>query len=72
MQMSLREGAVKRFREELGVSQGQLAEKAGISRATVNRIERGHADSATFAIVNKIAAALRVDADMLVSFERKK
>jgi putative transcriptional regulator len=32
---------VRRLREILGVSQGQLAERLGVSRQTVNAIETG-------------------------------
>jgi transcriptional regulator with XRE-family HTH domain len=65
----LRPGAIEAFRGQL--SQAELAKKAGVSRATVNRIERGHAESVTFGTVNRIADALGVDADALVTFERK-
>lgn len=33
--------AIRQIREERGMSQGQLAEKAGLIRTTVNKIERG-------------------------------
>jgi transcriptional regulator with XRE-family HTH domain len=69
MLITLRRGAVEKFRAEL--SQQELADRAGLARSTVNRIERGHAESVTFGTVNKIAVALGVDADMLVSFERE-
>lgn len=68
MRLALRPGAVERFRGE--ATQADLAARAGVSRATINRIERGHAESVTFDTVNKIAAALGVDADMLVTFDR--
>lgn len=68
MLIGLREGALAKFRGDM--SQRALAAKAGVSRATVNRLEGGEADSASFATINKLAIALGVDADMLVSFER--
>ena len=34
-------GAVSRAREEARLSQEQLAERSGVSRVTINRIERG-------------------------------
>lgn len=68
MLIAIRPGALEKFRGDM--TQAQLAERAGVSRATVNRIERGHAESLTFGTVNRIAVALDVDADMLVSFER--
>lgn len=48
----------------------ELAERAGVSRATINRIEQGHAESLTFETVNRLAKALEVDADVLVTFEK--
>lgn len=33
--------AIRQIREERGMSQGQLAEKARLIRTTVNKIERG-------------------------------
>lgn len=55
------------------MTQTALAAKAGVARATVNRIENGHAESVTFETVNRIADALGIDADVLVTFvERPK
>ena len=68
MLITLRPGAVEEYRGEM--TQAELAAKAGVSRATVNRIERGHVESVTFAIVNRIALALGRDASLLVTFER--
>jgi len=53
------------------MTQAELALKAGISRATINRIEQGHAESLTFETINKLARALEVDAEVLVTFERE-
>lgn len=33
---------MKKLREDIGLSQGQLADNAGIDRKTINRIENGH------------------------------
>lgn len=65
----LRPNALEKFRGDM--SQTELARKAGVSRATINRIERGHAESVTFGTINRIAEALEVDADVLVTFERE-
>ena len=40
------------------LTQAQLAAKAGLSRATVARVERGHADGATLRTLTRTAAAL--------------
>lgn len=64
--IQLRPDALKKWRAEM--TQGELAKKAGVSRATINRIEQGHAESVTFETVNRLARALNVDADVLVVF----
>ena len=66
--IQLRRDALKKWRADM--TQAELAEKAGVSRATINRIEQGHAESVTFETVNRIAKALKVDADVLVTFDR--
>ena len=66
--IQLRPQALKKWRAEM--TQAELARKAGVSRATINRIEQGHAQSVTFETINKLARALAVDADVLVTFER--
>lgn len=66
--IQLRPEALRKWRAEM--SQGDLAKKAGVSRATINRIEQGRAESVTFDTVNKLAKALEVDADVLVTFEK--
>lgn len=66
--IQLRPQALKKWRAEM--TQAELARKAGVSRATINRIEQGHAQSVTFDTINKLARALAVDADVLVTFER--
>lgn len=66
--IQLRPQALRKWRAEM--TQAELAAKAGISRATINRIEQGHAQSVTFETINKIARALAVDADVLVTFEK--
>jgi transcriptional regulator with XRE-family HTH domain len=66
--MQLRPEALKKWRAEM--TQAELAKRAGVSRATINRIEQGHAESVTFETVNRLARALNVDADVLVTFEK--
>jgi transcriptional regulator with XRE-family HTH domain len=66
--IQLRPDALKKWRAEM--TQAELAKKAGVSRATINRIEQGHAESVTFETVNRLARALDVDADVLVTFEK--
>lgn len=68
--IALRPGALKRLRGD--TSQSALARKADVARMTVRRIESGEAESVTFETINKLAKALGVDADMLVTFERER
>lgn len=55
---------VRRLRERIGKSQDELATELGVSRATINRIERGrHVPDA--ALLYSLADALGVDAEAL-------
>lgn len=56
---------VKRARERALLTQGELAEKAGIGQTTLNRIEKDHAEP-HFRTIRKIAKALGVDPAELV------
>ena len=57
---------LQELRETKGWTQGQLAERAGVTRATVNRIERGHPKSIDFDVLEKLARALEVDPALLI------
>ena len=48
---------VKRVRKERGLSQEELADRAGVHRTYVSQIERG-VKNATFVSLDKIAQAL--------------
>ncbi len=60
---------VKRARERALLTQEELAERAGIGPATLNRIERGRVEP-QFRTIRKIAKALGVDATTLISRDR--
>jgi transcriptional regulator with XRE-family HTH domain len=47
-------------RRSLGISQGELADRAGISRNYVSLIERGEASNLSINVLNHLAAALSV------------
>lgn len=51
---------IKKLRVETHVSQGHLAEKMGISQASLSRIESGNQE-VTFTTVLEIAAIIRCD-----------
>jgi predicted DNA-binding mobile mystery protein A len=54
-----RQGSVREIRTALGLSQSQLAKRAGVSRATVQQMERAEAQRRiTLASLDKLAAAM--------------
>jgi transcriptional regulator with XRE-family HTH domain len=59
-------------RELKGLTQEQLAAKAGIRRATLSRLERGLTKGVDFATLERLADALEVSADRLVVHEPKR
>lgn len=50
---------IRELREHAGLTQTELAERSGVSRATVNRIENGKEETSTKTL-EKIASALGV------------
>lgn len=67
--IQLRPDAIEKWRAEM--TQAELARKAGVSRHTVMRLESGTANTqVTFETINRLAKALGVDADVLVTFEK--
>ncbi len=58
------ENPVKVWREFRGLTQTQLAERAGFGQSDVSRIEGGH--NARFSTMGAIAAALDISLDELV------
>lgn len=51
---------IRRIREELKLSQDELARKSGVSRATISNLENNPNAVTTTATLQKIAAALDV------------
>ena len=58
------ENPVKVWREHRGLTQTQLAERAGFGQSDISRIEGGH--NARFSTMGAIAAALDISLDELV------
>lgn len=56
---------IKEVREEHGMSQTQLAEISGVSRATIWALETGKEKVTTTKTLNKLANALNVTVDEL-------
>ena len=51
---------IRALREAKKLTQGELATRAGVTRATVNRIEKGHPRSIDLDVLEKLAKALDV------------
>lgn len=61
---------IKNIREQLGMSQTQLSEISGISRATIWALETGSNKTTTTKTLEKIANAMGVTIDCLFSSDR--
>ncbi|WP_089936037.1 helix-turn-helix domain-containing protein [Candidatus Entotheonella palauensis] len=57
---------LKMFRELAGLSQGELARKAGIHRATITAVENGRQANVNVFTARSLARALEISIDMLV------
>ncbi len=62
---------VQAARLAAGLSQGQLAERAGIAQAAISRIERGETVEPGVFVVAALARALDTTMDELVSGDRR-
>jgi transcriptional regulator with XRE-family HTH domain len=56
------------FRKRAALSQGELAARAGVGRATISRLERG--GSASFETIERLAKALRKERTQLTQKPR--
>lgn len=59
---------VQKYRKELGISQEQLAELAGLHRTYISSLERGQR-SISLNNVERIANALKIDIHLLFIFK---
>lgn len=57
---------IKPLREAKGWTQAELAEQAGVSRITVNRIEQGNHKTIDLEVLDRIAKALGVAPGLLI------
>jgi transcriptional regulator with XRE-family HTH domain len=57
---------VKELREALGLTQAELAERAGVRRATVNRIENARVTAIDMDVLERLGDALGVDPALLI------
>ncbi len=61
---------LQNLRRRKGLSQGELAERSGISRASITNLERGGAGDVRAETLARLAAALEVDLTALVAERR--
>ncbi len=57
---------IKQRREELGLSQRELAQQAGVPQPTISDLERGRQKDVTTTYARRLARALGVTADYLI------
>lgn len=57
---------VRELREALGLTQAELAERARIRRATVNRIENARVTAIDLDVLEKLADALGVEPGFII------
>jgi len=62
-------GSLKVLREKKRMTQDELAEKSGVSRVTISKLESGAQRVTTNTTIIKLARALNVDAGDLLSLE---
>lgn len=57
---------LKQIREKSKMTQAELAEKSGVGRVTISRLETGELEETTLGTLSKLANALHVSIDDLV------
>ena len=57
---------VRELREALGLTQAELADRAGVRRATVNRIENARVTAVDLSVLERIADVLRVEPGFII------
>jgi transcriptional regulator with XRE-family HTH domain len=57
---------VRELRNAVGLTQAELAERAGVRRATVNRIENARVTAVDLEVLEKLADALRVEPGFII------
>ena len=57
---------LKQIRERSNMTQAELAEKTGVSRVTISRLETGELQETTLGTLSRLADTLRVSIDDLV------
>lgn len=57
---------LKTIRQNMNLTQEELAEKSGVGRVTISRLETGELKETTAGTLSKLARALNVSIDQLV------
>ena len=57
--------AIRAVRIKRGWTQDQLAQRSGVSRTTISRVERGHPDTFSLDVIRRIAGALDIRVDLI-------
>lgn len=57
---------VRELRKALGLTQAEVAERAGVRRATVNRIENAKVTAIDFDVLEKLADVLGVEPGFII------
>jgi transcriptional regulator with XRE-family HTH domain len=63
-------GTIKRLRVRRGLTQVELAKRAGIARGYLAQLEAGHKRAPSIAVLEKLARALRVNTGTLLRKEK--
>ena len=58
--------ALRLFREEKGISQGEIMKATGLERSYISRIERGEIQYPRLSTIKKIAGAIGVSVDEFI------
>jgi transcriptional regulator with XRE-family HTH domain len=57
--------AIRAVRIKRGWTQHQLAQRSGVSRATISRLERGHPGTFSLNVIRRVATALDIRVDLI-------
>ena len=57
---------IRELREALGLTQAEVAERAGVRRATVNRIENARVTAIDLQVLEKLANAFGVEPGFII------
>lgn len=63
---------IKELREEVGLTQVQLASAVGVRQATINDLENGNTRGDTLALIDKLCEVLGVEPGDLIVREPKR